>query len=87
MKREVAAAYGIPASDWSLYVFDHLIPRELAGADLASNLWPEPRAEAKTKDKLERRLNRLTCAGKMTLKQAQKAIATDWRAEYARVFP
>lgn len=82
MKRHVFEAYRIPLSDRHLYVVDHLISREIAGADVVRNLWPQPIAEAKVKDRLENRLRALTCAGAITLEVAQQAIRTDWRAAY-----
>lgn len=64
---------------------DHLISLELGGANDAANLWPQPYGEhpgAHEKDKLENFLHRQVCSGKMTLPEAQKAIATDWYAAY-----
>lgn len=60
---------------------DHLVPLTLGGADMASNLWPqpsEPRPGFHEKDALENRLHRLMCQGKVTLSEAQKCIRSDW---------
>lgn len=61
------------------YEVDHLIPLELGGSptDLR-NLWPEPLADAKRKDKVENQLHTLVCSGRITLTAAQGAIARNW---------
>lgn len=88
MKREVASAYGLRRGSIVGYgrgpccEFDHLISRELGGSDDVLNLWPQPWAEAKQKDALENYLHREVCAGRMTLSDAQRAIASDWRAAW-----
>jgi hypothetical protein len=87
-----AEALSDPSRDYSDnemsdYEEDHLIPLELGGDPKDSrNLWPEPYDAgawgARTKDKLERKLNRLVCAGQVDLRTAQHAIATNWVAAY-----
>lgn len=90
MKVYVAKAYGLDRKQIVGYgrgpccEFDHLISRELGGADDVKNLWPQPWTAAKRKDQLENKLHRLTCAGTITLEEAQRAIATDWPAAYHR---
>ena len=72
----------------SAYEYDHLVPLELGGAvNDPRNLWPEPDYPGVSrsfylnpKDKLERALNRLVCAGTMPLARAQRLIASDWVA-------
>jgi hypothetical protein len=83
-KMDVFAEYGIPYSDHAKYEVDHLISLELGGSNDISNLWPEPLASAKLKDKLENKLHSLVCAGKLSLRAAQRAIAGDWVAAYNR---
>lgn len=78
MKRQVAVLYGVKWEDRHLYEFDHLVPRELGGADNVLNLWPEVWVEAHRKDRLENRLKRLVCSGQMSLKVAQESIRTNW---------
>jgi hypothetical protein len=76
MKREVATRYGLP---WPTrgYVYDHLIPRELGGADVVDNLWPQPRSEAKhIKDPEENRLHRAVCRSEISLEDAQAQMRT-----------
>jgi len=88
MKREVARRYGMRRSSIKAAgagrccEFDHLISRELGGADDVNNLWPQPWAEARQKDALENRLHRAVCTGRLTLEAAQLGIATNWPAAY-----
>ena len=69
---------------------DHLISLEIGGHPRSErNLWPQPRARASTgmngaerKDVLENVLAKLVCTGKLGLREAQRAIASDWAAAY-----
>lgn len=76
LKARVYKAYGIPVADRGLYVIDHKIPRDLAGADAFENLWPELRAPAHIKDTLEKKLHRDVCAPHptITLEAAQQQM-------------
>lgn len=74
MKRLAFERYRIPVSRRANYVIDHWIPRELGGADHLLNLFPQPKAEAKRKDRDENRLHRAVCAGTIALATAQKEI-------------
>jgi hypothetical protein len=77
MKREIAARYGLTRTDIKARgkgpccEVDHLIPRELGGADDVDNLWPQPWADATVKDHDENRLHRAVCAGELPLRDAQ----------------
>ncbi len=74
--------YGIAPSS-SLYELDHLIPLELGGSNTLANLWPQAYAgtpNAHTKDRLENQMHYLVCQGRVTLEEAQRAIAADWVA-------
>ena len=85
MKEDVARAYGVDRADWSEYEFDHLVSRELGGADDTLNLWPQPLKGACTaheKDVLENKLHRMVCAGSISLPTAQYELAHDWVAAY-----
>ncbi len=70
------------------YEEDHLIALEVGGSPTAvANLWPEPRFgvwNAARKDRLEDALHRLVCAGRVGLRTAQRALATNWVAAYRR---
>ena len=77
MKRQVARAYGVPWTKRHLYEFDHLIPRELGGADDVANLWPQILdPDARIKDRAENRLHRAVCAGTLDLTTAQQQMRT-----------
>jgi hypothetical protein len=92
MKKQIAAAYHVAWSRRAEYEFDHLVPRELGGADDIKNIWPQPRAiagparfwNAHRKDVLENKLHRLVCSGRLSLAEAQGAIAADWISTYNR---
>ena|SRR5258706_12151782 len=72
----------------SSYEEDHLISLQLGGHPTdPKNLWPQPyntQCGARIKDVVETRLKRNVCEGKITLAEAQKAIATNWIAAYKR---
>ena len=74
------------SSNPSCYEEDHLISLELGGHPTSpDNLWPEPwfgTWSARVKDTLENRLHTMVCNGDISLRQAQKSIATDWVAAY-----
>lgn len=95
MKRQVFASYGLSGNlDRSCkgkrhFEVDHLISRELGGADDVSNLWPQcysGRWNATLKDRLENRLHKEVCAGNIALEDAQDEIRNDWRVHYRRYF-
>ena len=69
-------AYGTPRSERT--ELDHLVPLELGGSNDATNLWPQYPPTPNPKDKIENKLNRAVCEGKVTLAAAQQAIAADW---------
>ena len=82
--------YGIARSDRVQFTLDHLAPLEIGGADVVENLWPEPRRSLAgewddiRKDQLERRLAILICAGRLDVREAQRAIAEDWTAAFVK---
>lgn len=99
MRREAFARYGMsgnsdrrctPDRHGRRCELDHLISRELGGADHVDNLWPQPYGgkpwNAVRKDRVENRLHREVCAGRITLMQAQHEITLDWRVPYLRYF-
>ena len=85
--------YHIARQDRIAYTLDHLIPLEIGGADVAENIWPQPRRslagewDDTRKDQLEHRLAFLVCSGELDVREAQRAIADDWTAAYDRFFP
>ena len=78
MRRETMRRYGIRTmvarGKGPCCELDHLIPRELAGADSVDNLWPQPWADAVTKDREENRLHRAVCTGQIPLREAQERM-------------
>lgn len=70
---------------------DHLISRELGGADTLPNLWIQPYAgpwNAADKDRLENQLNKELCAKPTpaSLRAVRAAIVGDWHKAYCRRF-
>lgn len=80
MKRAICQRDHATPCDGKHFEIDHLIPIEIGGSNLPDNLWAEPIEQARIKDKLENRLRRDVCAGKLTLIEAQQCIAKDWVA-------
>jgi hypothetical protein len=68
------------------YQEDHFISLELGGDPRdPRNLWPEPNRQTpggRQKDWVETFLKHQVCDGRMTLQDAQRAIAADWFAIY-----
>jgi hypothetical protein len=48
------------------------------------NLWPEPLAGARQKDRVENEMHALVCRGAMSIQHAQAAIAQDWTTAVPR---
>jgi hypothetical protein len=99
MKQGVFAAYGysgyddphcVPDAHGKTCEIDHLISREVGGADDEKNLWPQAYGStpwnAHLKDKLENRLHKEMCNGKITLQQAQDMLVNDWRLAYRKYY-
>jgi hypothetical protein len=89
LKIEQIREYGYADTDLRDYEEDHLIPLELGGDPTdPKNLWPEPfetsipDGGAHAKDRVESYLHRQVCAGRLTLDEARRAIATDWYRVY-----
>jgi hypothetical protein len=87
---EVYASYRIERSSGH-YAIDHLIPRNIGGADTAANMWPQPKDTArwntKTKSRLNLKLHDLVCDGKLDITEAQHALIVDWTQAYQRFCP
>lgn len=73
MKREIVSHYNLTYPTPFKVEFDHLIPRELGGADSLDNIWPEEWEEARhIKDPEENKWHRMVCAGNVSLEEAQQ---------------
>lgn len=78
-RRLTLARYGVPAGVPVAEV-DHLVPRELGGADTVTNLWPQLHHDQdQRKDRLENDLHAQVCAGRLELAEAQQRARTFWR--------
>lgn len=81
-KDRVYAEYGIASHPTGTYEVDHLVPIEIGGSNDIKNLWPEaalPKPGFHEKDRVESYLHIQVCSGKMALKDAQTAIAANWK--------
>lgn len=90
---EVLKRYGLPTGAHPDYEIDHLIPLCLGGSDDPSNLWPQPRRRieatwnAEAKERLERKICDLVCAGQIDdIAAAQEAFLSDWIEAYQKYF-
>jgi hypothetical protein len=82
VKKILMRRQGLELSTIHDYELDHLIPLALGGhprnpTNLMLQPW-EGAAGAKVKDKLEVRLQKAVCKGKIPLRDAQKCIAENW---------
>jgi hypothetical protein len=82
MEQKVFARYKLPWEYRAEFKIDHLIPRELGGADTIDNLWPQ-RIRAKPygsdrKELLTEVLLHKVRTNKMTVANAQEEIRRDW---------
>lgn len=92
MKKQVFARYGIPWAEHAKFEVDHVVSRELGGADALDNLAPEPwyvtvkglEMGAHQKDRAENAVHRALCAGQIGLREAQRQIVDDWTVLYLR---
>lgn len=86
-KAHVYSSYGMsPKKTPCPCEVDHLVSLEIGGSNDAKNLWPQSYQtkpwNARVKDRLENALHKLVCAGKISLRQAQHEISTNWTASY-----
>lgn len=99
MKQQVFELYGMagnadaqctPDHTGRRCEIDHIVSRELGGADDVRNLWPQAYGSqpwnAGLKDRLENRLHKEVCAGNVGLTEAQLMLINDWRVAYRRYF-
>ena len=88
LKQLMLSRAGLSSGDASNYELDHYVPLALGGHPRSEdNLWLQPwngTWSAKVKDRLERRLQVMVCAGEVTLHAAQQAIQKGWRAAYRK---
>ena len=90
VKLKLLREQGLPASAANEFELDHRIPLALGGhprnlQNLVLQTW-EGKDGAKVKDRLERRLQQLVCAGKLLLDDARREIYLDWSYAYRRYY-
>ena len=79
-EKQVCLAYHLNDCPGPLYEMDHLIAIYDGGSNEIGNIWPQPIAQARIKDILERWVHRQICTGKMSLPQGQALLSHDWPA-------
>jgi hypothetical protein len=86
----VEQEYGIEPGHYGRTLeIDHIVSLELGGSNAIANLFPEEEDAHpgyRVKDRLENRLHALVCGGAMTLRSAQRRIASNWQSLYRKVF-
>ena len=86
-KHQVEIEYGLaPKGYGSSLEIDHIVSLELGGSNDPANLFPELAPGYHVKDQLENKVHDAVCSGGMRLRDAQRAIATDWQKLYRKVF-
>ena len=80
MKIQVCGFYGVfpEMCNGKNYEIDHLVALEDGGNNSLLNLWPQPIKQARIKDRLENRVHKEICKGRMTVVQAKECLALDW---------
>jgi anti-sigma factor RsiW len=90
LQHRVLQEYGIRETRANEFEVDYLITPGLGGADDLSNLWPQPRFNTTwnsfVKDQLEDHLHHMVCERKISLREAQQDIASNWIAAYKKYF-
>jgi len=91
VKSKLLRERGLPTSDAPKYELDHFIPLALGGhprslKNLALQEWNGENGAIK-KDQLERRMQVLVCAGRLSLDTARAAIYFNWQDAFRRYMP
>jgi hypothetical protein len=88
LKRTMLTRAGFDPNTALFYELDHFIPLAVGGHPRSEdNLWLQKwdgEWNAKIKDRLERKLQVMVCAGQITINAARLAIQQDWRAAYRK---
>jgi hypothetical protein len=92
-KHAVEIEYGLaPKGYGSTLEIDNIVSLEIGGSNDIANLYPEEATLPNkapgfhVKDKLENRLHDMVCDGTITLRAAQRGIASNWQALYKKAF-
>lgn len=89
VQRKVYSSYHLPEGPMSGYcgkeggcIINRLIPASLGGTSNPENLWPIPQYSnhwgLSDKNRLEKKLRDMVCSDRISITDAQNAIATDW---------
>jgi hypothetical protein len=88
VKRKLLREAGIDPAQAINYELDHFVPLALGGHPRSlDNLWLQSWDgdwSAKVKDRLERKLQVMVCAGQIALSNARAAIQKNWKAAYLK---
>lgn len=88
LKKVMLTRAGLPPGDAIKYELDHFVPLAVGGHPCSEdNLWLQRwdgAWNARVKDRLERRLEVMVCAGEINLHTARIAIQHDWHAAYRK---
>jgi len=88
LRDQAFESYGVAFDQRRNYQLDHLIPLALGGSNSIKNVFPLPNHtspwNARVKDRLEVRLQKLVCSGQVDLKTAQREIAANWTEAYRK---
>lgn len=83
LKTVAMAAYGVSPTQRSVTELDHDVPLWMGGSNDVTNLWPQVsdlpgKGFRNSKDDVETKLHTAVCSHRVTLRDAQVAIATNW---------
>jgi hypothetical protein len=88
LKRTMLTRAGLDPSTSIAYELDHFVPLAVGGHPRSEdNLWLQKwdgQWNARVKDRLERKLQVMVCAGAITLQAARSAVQQDWHAAYGK---
>jgi hypothetical protein len=88
LKHQMLQRVGIDVAKAKDYELDHFVPLALGGHPRSTdNLWLQKwdgEWNAKIKDRLERKLQVMVCAGHISLNDARDAIRSDWKAAFRK---
>lgn len=89
MKKRTYRAYEI--RNTKANKIDHLVPLSLGGADTMENIWPSDfnadHHTADDKDRLELKIRKLVCSGKLSVQKGQRLFINDWHTAYDKYCP